>query len=317
MIHRWKSPLFAAAPHRMDTRSQRTLLHHTASALSKGEFSMLRHPCKLLSVLTVLTLLALSCISKAQNLVVCEYFNARAFKFGPDGTNLGLFASSSATARFYDMAFDANGYLYVSGALSGNIRRFSPTGVDLGDFVTVDSPAGIAFDRNGNLYVTSYNNNTVHRFSSTGTDLGVFATLTGYGAAANMIFDTAGNLYITSYLTVSDTSPGSIRRFSPTGQDLGVFAPVSAFTEPAGLAFDSAGNLYVSDRGSNVIHRFSPTGANQGNFATTGMNVPTYITFDANGNLYASNYGGTTVRRFIFSPRWVTAKPTSRGCGRP
>ena len=123
--------------------------------------------------------------------------------------------NDESNSRFYDIAFDANGYVYVSGALSGNIRRFSPAGVDLGDFVTLDSPACVAFDRNGNMYVTSYNNNTVHRFSSTGADLGVFATLTGYAAAVNMIFDTAGNLYITSSLTLANSSPGSIRRFSP------------------------------------------------------------------------------------------------------
>ena len=122
---------------------------------------MLRHPFKLVTVLTVLTLLTLPHVATAQNLIVGLYFNNRAYKFASDGTNLGEFASTNATSRFYDMTFDTSGSLFVAGAFSNNIRRFSPTGVDQGDFVTLSSPSGVAFDSNGNLYVSSFANNTV------------------------------------------------------------------------------------------------------------------------------------------------------------
>src|SRR5581483_748733 len=82
---------------------------------------------------------------RAQNLFVSEYFQNDAVQFAPDGTNLGIFASSSVSnSRFEGMAFDANGYLYI--ARGGNpdttVSRFSPTGTDLGAFVA----AGIDAD---------------------------------------------------------------------------------------------------------------------------------------------------------------------------
>ena len=48
------------------------------------------------------------------------------------------------------MAFDASSNLYVTEFFSGSIRRISPTGSDLGNFVTgLVGVEGIAFDSSG------------------------------------------------------------------------------------------------------------------------------------------------------------------------
>ena len=56
------------------------------------------------------------------------------------------------------LAFDTAGNLYVANELSNAVRRFSPTGVDLGDFASTGlfQPFGLAFDTTGNLYVSNF-----------------------------------------------------------------------------------------------------------------------------------------------------------------
>ena len=77
------------------------------------------------------------------------------------------------------IAFDKSDNLYVTNMAVDKIRKFSPTGVDLGDFATtgLNQPAGLAFDANGDLYVANRGDNTIREFSPTGVDLGYFATM--------------------------------------------------------------------------------------------------------------------------------------------
>lgn len=269
---------------------------------------MFRHTYKFVSILTALTLLVLSHVAIAQNLIVGTYYSNRAYEFNTAGNNLGLFCKSSGTDRFYGMAFDANGYLYVAGSGTNNVRLFSPTGVDLGNFATMglDATTDIAFDQGGDVYVSNFYNSTVRRFSSTGVDKGVFASF-GLDEPVGLAFDSAGNLYVSNY------DDGTVRRFSPTGADKGVFA--SGLAQPMGLAFDMAGNLYVANRGRNNIRWFSPTGVDLGVFASTGLSSPAYLAFDVNGNLYVANFGGSTVRKF--SPTGVDLGDFAKGLDSP
>jgi DNA-binding beta-propeller fold protein YncE len=120
------------------------------------------------------------------------------------------------------MAFDRQGNLYVANYTNNTVHRFSPTGVDLGNFATtgMDHPEDLAFDTQGNLYVANYFANTVREFSPTGVDLGNFAT-TGLSSPNGLAFDLMGNLYVSNNHDVGDTT---IHRFSATGTDLGDFA---------------------------------------------------------------------------------------------
>jgi DNA-binding beta-propeller fold protein YncE len=150
------------------------------------------------------------------------------------------------------LAFDSAGNLYVATGLQlgpNAIHKFSPAGVDLGNFATtgLHEPTGLAFDSAGNLYVANTDTSTIHKFSPTGVDLGDFAT-TGLRNPDSLAFDSAGNLYASNTNTLANT----VHKFSPTGVDLGDFA-TTGLNQPLGIAFDSAGNLYVA----NGLERFT------------------------------------------------------------
>src|SRR6267142_6285171 len=159
---------------------------------------------------------------------VADYFGGKIFRYSASGTDLGLFASTPLVQTDF-MAFDGGGNLYVTGVtdpLFEVVRRVSPTGVDLGDFVAgFPGTAGIAFDADGNLYVASYNNNIVEKYSPSGTDHTTFASLSSSDSMIGIAFYASGNLY------VANSAAENIRKFSPIGADLGVFASAQTSTD--------------------------------------------------------------------------------------
>jgi MYXO-CTERM domain-containing protein len=61
-------------------------------------------------------------------------------EFAPSGTSLGNFATTGLAGPI-GIAFDPSGDLYAANAAGNTIRRFSPTGMDLGDFISnIDQP---------------------------------------------------------------------------------------------------------------------------------------------------------------------------------
>src|SRR6266540_1959196 len=196
--------------------------------------------------------------------------------FALNGTDVGTF-DVVGLEEPSGLALDAQGHLYVTNFAegepgTGTIRRFSPTGEDLGYFATgFHGPTGLAFDPVGTLYVAvgRSDNGAIRQFSPTGEDLGNFVTGLNYPIA--LAFDPAGNLYVASGLD------NTIHRFAPTGEDLGTFAS-SGLAGPSGLAFDPAGNLYVSNAFRPTIRRFAPTGEDLGDFATD-LDFPYFMVF--------------------------------------
>ena len=164
------------------------------------------------------------------------------------------------------------------------IHQYSPTGADLGTFLTAESGtifSGVAFDSTGNLYVGDPSLNRIRKFSSTGTDLGVFAN-TGLNQPAGMRFDSGGNLY------VANLNGANVRKFSPTGVDLGIVASVPN-ESLRDVAFDQDGNGYVA--GVGAIWKFSPTGADLGQFSFIGPLIEG-IEFGPNGHLFVAGHLG-------------------------
>jgi DNA-binding beta-propeller fold protein YncE len=143
-------------------------------------------------------------------ILVADYFGGNIYAYSASGTPLGLFASTEMLRADF-MALDVHGNLYVTDFNTG-ISRISPSGEDLGFFVTGLGAEGIAFDATGDVYVANSSTSIVQKYSPLGADLGVFAT-GGYGLA----FDPDGNLYSSANIT------GDIRKFSPSGTDLGGF----------------------------------------------------------------------------------------------
>lgn len=151
---------------------------------------------------------------------VVDRLGGKINRYSASGTDLGPFASTALDSADF-MTFDAQGNLYVTGtdfSLLEVVRRFSPTGAYLGDFVSgFSAPAGIAFDTQGSFYVASFTSNIVQKYSSSGDDLGTFASGDPSGSFFGIAFDSSGNLYVANF------AEGDIRLFSPAGADLGVF----------------------------------------------------------------------------------------------
>jgi hypothetical protein len=186
-----------------------------------------------------------------------------------------------------ELALDRSGNVYV--ANENTVRAFSPSGKDLGVFVSagLSEPFGLAFDATGNLFVSNGGDNTVREFSPTGQELGVVVSLLGIGCPSGLAVDRTGNLL------VADLCRSQILAFSPTGEGLGVFAS-AGLSNPLALAFDAAGDVFVSntDNGgafANTIHEFSPTGRDLGTFASTGLRFPGGMAFDRRGNLLVAD----------------------------
>ena len=140
---------------------------------------------------------------------VAHYDAGAIHHYSSAGADLGIFATYAgcATGCGTDfIKFDAAGNLYVGDFQPvGRVRLISPTGVDLGNFITLDQVEGLAFDALGNLYASSSSTGAIRKYSPTGTDLGVFAPAGDgfYGLA----FDSEGNLYS------SITTSGLIKKY--------------------------------------------------------------------------------------------------------
>ncbi|MCI0539016.1 MAG: NHL repeat-containing protein [Verrucomicrobiales bacterium] len=208
------------------------------------------------------------------------------------GSDLGWFVAPQAASVDFSLAVDAEGNVYAS--FNGQIKKFGPSGADLGVFATPSAfPRGIAFDSNGNLYA-SLVGDTVHKFGPSGADLGTFAS-TGLNGCYAIAFDSSDNLYS------ANTGDHTVRKFGPTGTDLGIFASTGSDSShnSFGLAFDRTGNLYASLAGAREIHKFGPSGADLGAFASflsgDNLNSPRGLAFDDSGNLYVANHGNSTV----------------------
>lgn len=190
-------------------------------------------------------------------------------KFGADGSDLGVFASTGINLAL-GLAFDSSGNLYAANFGGNTIRKFNPNGIDLGVFANVIRPTGIAFDAAGNLYVANFSNNVV-RFAPDGTPLGFFA-ITGLNNPQGIDFDSVGNLY------VANTAANTIRVFAPDGTDMGPL-PTTKLSGPIGLAIDRFDNIFVVNSLNTTVEQITPDGT-ESVFALTGFS-PTYVAVQA------------------------------------
>lgn len=123
-------------------------------------------------------------------------------KYNLDGTFAGNF-TSVAVSQAIGLDWDFNDNLYVSSYGGKYIRRFSPTGADMGMFIDSNllGPTNIWFNNNNELLVNDYNGTSVKKFDSTGNFLGDF--ITGISHAEGVCLFPNNNIAIGSGATHS------------------------------------------------------------------------------------------------------------------
>jgi len=152
------------------------------------------------------------------------------------------------------MAFDREGFLYVTSRFDGAVFRVSPAAAVTPYAQGMGVATGLAFDREENLYVGD-RSGTIFKIARD-RQIFVFATLEPSIAAYHLAFSPAGDLYVTGPTT---SSFDAVYKIDPQGH-VSVF--YRGLGRPQGIAFDEAGNLYVaaSLNGKQGIVRITPAG---------------------------------------------------------
>ena len=169
------------------------------------------------------------------------------------------------------LAFDPEGYLYVSSRAEGTVYRISPTGAVTTYAEGMGIATGIAFDRDGNLFVGD-RSGTIFKIGKPNSqghagEIFVYATLEPSFVAYHLAFNDAGDLFVTDPTTSSNQVIHAIDRDGSTTiffQGLG---------RAQGLAFDIDGNLFVaaSFHGQRGIVRITPD--REATLAVSGPNL--------------------------------------------
>lgn len=154
-------------------------------------------------------------------LYVLQWQNTgKVLRYQLDGTFVDGFTAAGIPSSI-GLDWDSEGNLYVSSYGQKYVRKFSPTGADLGLFISdnLSGPTNIWFGDNGDLYVIDYLGNGVKRFLADGTYAGVF--INGLANGEGIDFFPNGNLAIgvgaASSVRIYDPSGNYIEELVPSG----------------------------------------------------------------------------------------------------
>jgi sugar lactone lactonase YvrE len=136
------------------------------------------------------------------------------------------------------LAFDRDGFLYVSSRNDGVVYQVAPNGEASVYVEGMGVATGIAFDDEGNLFVGD-RSGTIFKIGPE-RQIYVFATLEPSIAAYHLAFGPENNLYVTGPTT---SSFESVYRINSAGE-VEVF--YRGLGRPQGLAVDAEGRLYVA-----------------------------------------------------------------------
>ena len=193
-----------------------------------------------------------------------------------------------------DVAFDADGNLYIADGGNAVIRKINTLGVittfagiigggfggDGGPAIAaqLNDPFGIVFDNIGNLYFSDGGNYRVRKISTSG----IITTVAGTGisgCSGDGVPATAAQFKIPGYLAISSTGEiyipdwecrtvrkinnlGIISTVAGGGSETGDGIPATAalLNSPEAVVIDNSGNLYISSYTTCAIRKVSTSG---------------------------------------------------------
>lgn len=187
-------------------------------------------------------------------------------------------------------------------------------------------PTDLAFDANGNLFVVDQYNHSIRKISPSGlvstfAGLNVVGYANGQGISARFYYPTAlavgplGDIYVSdkyNHVIRHISAQGAVTLLAGTpsyGGYLNSFHTQSRFNRPHGLVFDAKGNLLVADQENHLIRRIevkqvaTVAGDVQGNSSTpkdgdalcARAEKPFRGTVDAKGTIYFTDFATHTI----------------------
>jgi hypothetical protein len=115
------------------------------------------------------------CIDSQGNVWNTSLGGSRIYKFGPDGTQLGIYQHGSPYAQ--GCVVDRNDHVWVAhSALGGQttVGHLLPDGTHLGNVTVGNGPTGVSVDARGKIWAANYHSRTVSRIDpsagATGSD---------------------------------------------------------------------------------------------------------------------------------------------------
>lgn len=151
------------------------------------------------------------------------------------------------------IAFDREGFLYVSSRFDGSVYRIGPEGAMSTHATDLGVACGIAFGPDDALYVGDRSGSILRVLGGRATQV---ASLPASVAAFHLAFGPDDHLYVTGP-TLAARDP--VYRI---GLDGSIEVRQDGFGRPQGLAFDAQGNLYVVDAvaGGSALYRLRAGG---------------------------------------------------------
>ncbi len=247
--------------------------------------------------------------------------------WGEQGSGPGQFeflSKDAAVIRGYgDVAFAADGTIYVADSGNSRVQVFSPDRAFLtqwGSRGTEDgqllAPNAITVAPDGTIYVSDEGRDDIQQFDRDGRflrvigkyglDEGEFSTPAGVAVAGS------GDIYVADY------GNNRIQRFAADGSHLGAWGKngldAGQFNKPNDVAVDGAGRVYVVEDFNNRVQVFTP----EGQFLTTiggfgdGLGElydPLGIAVTPEGLAYVSDNDGVQAFRLVPGAAPATATP--------